>query len=109
MMEEDVKAALTRFSEFCKGARRVWGNGNMFDNAIMRDLYDDYGMQYPVRFWEDLDMRTLKRVWNLICNVVSKDKLPTNKGVAHNALDDAKIQVLQCQQMFKELKGSKYE
>lgn len=107
--EEDVLRALTRFKDFCKGSKYLWGNGNMFDNTIMRDLHDDYGMQYPVRFWEDLDMRTLKRTWNLICNAVSNKKLPTNEGVAHNALDDAKIQVLQCQKMFQDLKGSKYE
>lgn len=111
---EDVNSTLKRFIKFCGGGRRIWGNGNMFDNAIMRSICEDYKLEYPVGYWNDLDVRTLTRLWNLICNKVSKGKRPTIKlGEEHNALDDARRQVLQCQLMFKDLsntqRGSKYE
>jgi hypothetical protein len=107
---EDVKLALKRFVKFCKGGRRIWGNGNMFDNAIVRSLCKDFDVEYPVGYWNDLDVRTLTRLWNLLTNMVSKGKRPQiNLGAEHNALDDARRQVIQCQLMFNELKGSKYE
>jgi len=111
---EDVEGTLKRFIKFCKGARRIWGNGNMFDNAIMRSICKDYDLEYPVVYWNDLDVRTLTRLWNLLTDKVSKGKRPTIKlGEEHNALDDARRQVIQCQHMYKELsnkvKGSKYE
>ena len=111
---EDVGSVLKRFIKFCTGGRRIWGNGNMFDNAIMRSLCKDYDLEYPVGYWNDLDVRTLTRLWNLVLNGVSKGKRPTIKlGELHNALDDARRQVIQCQHMFKDItnkqKGSKYE
>jgi hypothetical protein len=112
---EGTVRALKRFTRFCRGAKRIWGNGNMFDNAIVRSLYEDFGMEYPMDidrdygFTADLDVRTLTRLWNLLVNVGSNKKRPTiDLGVAHNALDDARAQVLQCQIMFSQMKGSKY-
>lgn len=107
---EPVPDVLKRFTRFCKGAKRIWGNGNMFDNAILRSLYDDYDQDYPVEYWKDLDMRTLTWLWNFLTNWKSKGKRPSfTLGEEHNALDDAKRQVLQVQTMLMELKGSKYE
>ena len=111
---EDAANALKRFLKFCKGGKRIWGNGNMFDNAIVRDLCKTYDLEYPVSYWNDLDVRTLTRLWNLLCNLGSNNKRPTFVvGEEHNALDDAKRQVLQVQKMYQELyngiNGSKYE
>lgn len=106
---EGVLLALKRFLRFCKGGRRLWGNGNMFDNTIIRDILKSYDLDHPVYFSNDLDVRTLKRLWNLIKHKGSNIDRPTIKmGEEHNALDDARRQVLQCQTMFSELKGSKY-
>jgi exodeoxyribonuclease VIII len=105
---EDTREALGRFIEFCKGCRRIWGNGNTFDNMIVRDLCKDYKVEYPVDYWNDLDVRTLKYMWNKLTNWRSKDKPKITVGDKHNALDDARSQVLQVQQMYKELRGTKY-
>jgi len=105
---EDTANALERFSEFCRGVKRIWGNGNTFDNAIIRDLYRTYEQDYPVDFWADLDMRTLKYLWNKLTNWRSKNEPKIRIGEHHNALDDARSQVLQIQQMYRELKGTKY-
>jgi exodeoxyribonuclease VIII len=61
----------------------IWGNGNMFDNVIMRSLYKTYEFNYPVSFRNDFDLRTIKWLF--------KDKLPTveSVGTGHNAVDDA--------------------
>lgn len=109
---EGVAGVLKRFSRFCEGSKRIWGNGNMFDNAIVRSLYDDYDRDYPVEYWRDLDVRTLTWLWNFCTDWRSKGKRPQfNVGEEHNALDDARRQVLQVQTMALELKpkGSKYE
>lgn len=109
---EGTESALIRFIGFCSGAKRIWGNGNMFDNAIMRDIFKDFSLEYPVGYTGDLDVRTLTRLWNLLKNKVSNYKRPTiklNDDVAHNALADARRQVIQCQIMFRDLKGNKYE
>jgi len=107
---QDVATVLDSFSTFCDGAKRIWGNGNMFDNAIMRSLYDTYDRNYPVEYWKDLDVRTLTWLWNFLTDWRSKGKRPTVVlGEEHNALDDARRQTLQVQLMLKELKGSKYE
>jgi len=113
---EDPVRALKRFVKFCTGATAIWGNGNMFDNAIVRSLCDTYNVEYPLDvddqygFTKDLDMRTLKKLWNKIKNVGSNKRAPKiDLGTAHNALDDARMQVLQCQIMFDELRGSKYD
>lgn len=106
---QDSEQVLKNFFQFCKGCKRIWGNGNMFDNAIIRDMADDYGLEYPVPYYRDLDVRTLTYLWNLVTNWGSKGKRPTIiLGEEHNALDDARRQVLQCQIMFSEIKGSKY-
>jgi len=104
---EDSYNGLKRFLEFCKGIKRIWGNGNMFDNAIVRNACKNYDLEYPVFFSNDLDMRTFKYVWNLLTHWKSNVK-HLRVGTTHNALHDAQSQVLQMQQMYKELKGSKY-
>lgn len=107
---EPVETVLANFTQFCKGAKRIWGNGNTFDNKIIKNLYNDYEMDYPVDYWNDLDMRTLTWLWNYLTNWESKGKRPeVILGTAHNALDDAKMQVIQSQKMINQLKGSKYE
>jgi hypothetical protein len=105
---EEVRTALKRFVAFCKGSRRIWGNGNTFDNVIVKDLCNDYGVEYPVHFANDLDMRTVKYVWNKLINGWSNTTQKITVGDAHNALDDARSQVLNLQQMWKALKGTKY-
>lgn len=93
----DVRQVLAKFADFCRGREAIWGNGNMFDNAITRSLYATYGVPYPVNFRNDLDLRTLKRLSGTTSYVVPS-------GIAHNALDDAKVQVLQAQAFYRSLR-----
>ena len=75
----------------------------MFDNATMRSLYEDFEMacSYPVNFRSDLDLRTYKIAAG------SPDMANRIKriGTYHNALDDAKYQVLCAQYYNKVITG----
>lgn len=61
----------------------VWGNGAMFDNAIMRAAYEKLKMQCPWGFRDDRCYRTMKSLTAI---------MPPSDGVAHFALDDARMQ-----------------
>lgn len=73
----------------------IWGNGNMFDNVIMRSLYKTYDISYPIPFRNDFDLRTIKWLF--------KDNLPMvdNVGTGHNAVDDAMWQAKLLNACFK--------
>lgn len=108
--KEDVDGVLDALCNFFEGVRRVWGNGNMFDNAIIQSLLDDYDKEYPVHYTGDLDVRTLTYVWNTVYGAIKRTLRPKIKfkGVEHNALDDAKRQTMEVQSMFSDLKGLKH-
>jgi len=97
-----VVDALDGLTDFVKKnkAQYAWGNGNMFDNAIIRSLYEDASMQYPFNYWADLDLRTL-------AYVAGNPKKPAVVMTAHNALDDAKYQALCAQHYFGFINGEK--
>ena len=101
---DSVKKVLKGFSDWCKevGVGSIWGNGNMFDNVILRSLFKTYGIKYPVTFRDDLDFRTAKIL------ALQKDpnyqlKWPSNPGVEHNALDDARNQVYSLKRLWDEV------
>jgi hypothetical protein len=81
---------------------KLWGNGASFDNAIIRQTYRYYDMELPIPFWNDRDMRTivgfyprqLQEKWR---------RTSLRKGTHHNALDDAKQQVVYCSHILQEL------
>lgn len=76
----------------------VWGNGAMFDNAIMRSAYGKLSMRCPWSFREDRCFRTLK-------SLAPQMAYPVDPGefVAHFALDDARYQAHLMQVICHEL------
>lgn len=78
--------AIDRFSKFL-GARdaRVWGNGAVFDNAIMANAARALRLPWTWAFWNDRCYRTLRA---LRPDISAGEFL----GVKHNALADAKFQ-----------------
>lgn len=75
--------------------RRLWGNGVRFDNEILYGMFKVYDMQFPTEFWNDMCYRTLKNISPPVTQI--------ERGVEHDALDDAKYQVIMAQQFFKAL------
>ena len=90
-----LKNALYEFSNFCGLDLAlmnfkdiyIWGNGNMFDNAILRNAFTMYDLQYPCDFRNDLDLRTIKWLFK------DSDIKTESVGTKHNAVDDAEYQV----------------
>jgi hypothetical protein len=107
--EVPVKSVLKDFAKFCEGATSIWGNGKEFDNVIVRDLYKDNKMSYPGYVSNDLDFRTLRTLWKNLTGMFNKEYVPkVEMGTRHNALADAKKQVLQVQKMWTDIRGTKY-
>lgn len=74
--------ALDSLRVFCGAANGVWGNGSMFDNALIVSLSNSFGLKSPWSYKLDRCYRTLKSLYPSI-------EGPERKGVHHNALDDA--------------------
>lgn len=95
---------MTQFRQFISHHRvnGLWGNGASFDNSALRTLWEDAGDIFPLRFYRDLDMRTLTEFyWRCVGG-----KKPQIEGFeAHTALSDAQRQVLQCQAMWRVIDG----
>lgn len=79
--------ALSSFSSWYKmHGGKVYGNGAMFDNAILGNSYKRAGFEIPWKFWDDMCYRTIKSMsQNIKLNRV---------GTYHNAVDDAESQAL---------------
>lgn len=103
--------ALKAVFQFMKRHRvgKVWGNGNTFDNTIIRSLAADFDVDYPVAFWADLDLRTLAYAHS---RSIGQEKpwrpKPVELGlpddfVKHHAVDDALYQALLAQRLYAEL------
>lgn len=110
----DVNQALRMFATFCAvpwssgatyGPKQVfiWGNGNTFDNVILRSLFKDFNVAFPCDYRNDLDHRTLKFIaTNAGVALLDYDKTK----VAHTALDDATFQAEQACGVFKLMGGN---
>ena len=79
-----LKDALKQFADWIGEGAEVWGNGAVFDNAILSNAYRKCGMEQPWKFWNDRCYRTVKNM--------HPDVKLERIGVYHNAVDDAKSQ-----------------
>lgn len=90
-----LELALQRFSQFvmANGGNelRVWGNGSGFDNVILAYAYRACGIAIPWSFRLDRDVRTIVDLGRELFGTSPKTNM-TFKGIAHNALDDARFQ-----------------
>lgn len=96
-------AALVDFSEFCaKGGGGVtpWSNGLNFDVALLENALDSAGLDIPWKFWNLMDVRTIKK---LAENKVNVYDFPF-EGTKHNALHDAIHQASYVSAMWRELR-----
>jgi len=83
-----IARALQDFNEWSNtfGEFELWGNGANFDNVILRSAMERCYLSPPWKFWNDRCFRTLKALYPQV-------KMQKTL-VAHNALDDAKMQAL---------------
>lgn len=78
---------------------RVWGNGNTFDNVILRNAYDAVKVRVPWGWKQDMDMRTLMHVAEQMMHLPVIPRV----GTHHNALDDAMYQANKIQAVLTRL------
>lgn len=86
--------ALEAFAAFVEKEDRVWGNGSMFDNAILAHAYNRCRMPLPWSYKNDLCFRTLRKLFPVAY---------VREGTAHNALDDARQQVKELFRIYDNL------
>lgn len=76
--------------------RYLWGNGILFDNAILRNQLEGIGRSYPVYYRNDRDVRTIVQLAARDAGVTENEiheKYRVDAYHAHNAIDDARSQV----------------
>lgn len=90
--------ALLSFSEWAaiQKVGSIWGNGATFDNVILRNAFQNAGLEYPIPFWADACYRTVKNM----NPAIELDRV----GIHHCALDDAKSQALHLIKIFEAMK-----
>lgn len=98
--------ALGSFHTFCvkHSDINVWGNGATFDITILESAFHRHGVKVPWKFWAVRDVRT---VVDLASEIMPRP--PMTKGVAHNALDDAKHQARYVMGMINALQRTAHD
>lgn len=74
----------------------LWGNGVLFDNRIIKAKCDQYGIEYPIFYRNDMDMRTVMEVAAMKRGLPGQCEyrnLLEKTGTAHNATDDVINQI----------------
>jgi hypothetical protein len=94
--------ALSRFGLFvaANGDKdaEIWGNGADFDNIILGNLYEAFGLRKPWSYSRNRCYRTMK-------NIGVGPRRATRVGTHHNALDDAVTQASHLQEIIACLKS----
>lgn len=83
------------------GVQYAIGNGPRADNQWLESACKAVGMQSPIKYWGDLDMRTLTFIGTHILGLDHWHS--TFKGVKHNALHDAINEAEFCNVVFQKL------
>ena len=91
---------LQTFSKWVLGQNSVskikpWGNGATFDISIIESLFEQFDVKCPWLYYNVMDMRTFRRF------IAADAKVDKSTGVAHNALDDSKMQAAYCIEHYK--------
>ena len=94
----NINQALEEFSEFYKGSRRVWSNGDDFDCVILSEAFKRCNMQIPWHFWETRDCRTIMDLGNVYLKNINY------KGKEHHALHDCYKQLIALYKSLENLK-----
>ena len=82
----------------------IWGNGATFDITILSNAYDKIKLPEPWHYRNERDLRTLVAFEPTIREKV----IVNNLGyVEHNPIDDCKLQIKYCSEIWNYLKKNK--
>lgn len=90
----------------------IWGNGIGFDLAMIKHAILELGLNYPIGYRNERDVRTILELASIKSGKTEKEIRDTVKlnGVAHDAFYDCKYQINYVSRCFKYLtKGEKNE
>lgn len=101
--QRPLRDALVDFAKWLAehGVQYAIGNGPRADNQWLESACKAVGMQSPIKYWGDLDMRTLTFIGTHILGLDHWHN--TFKGVKHNALHDAINEAEFCNAVFQKL------
>lgn len=74
----------------------LWGNGILFDNAMIRHQMESLKLEYPIFYRNDRDVRTIVDLAGAKSGLSEKElksKFNDELLVAHNAFDDVVYQI----------------
>lgn len=74
----------------------LWGNGILFDNKMIQEQFINLGLNYPIFFRNDRDVRTLVDLAGKKLGITEKElkeKFNDETLVKHDAFDDVKYQI----------------
>lgn len=75
----------------------LWGNGILFDNKLIQSKMKQYGIEYPIFYRNDRDMRTIVELAGLKCGIETekefRETYRPSEYVLHDGLDDVKAQI----------------
>lgn len=84
----------------------LWGNGILFDNRMIQGQMENIGLEYPIFYRNDRDVRTIVDLASAKLGISErelKDKYNDDELVKHYALDDVKYQIKLVVGCYKEL------
>lgn len=101
--QRPLRDVLVDFTQWLAGhgVQYAIGNGPRADNQWLESACKAVGMQSPIKYWGDLDMRTLTFIGTHILGLDHWHN--TFKGVKHNALHDAINEAEFCNAVFQKL------
>lgn len=84
--------------KFKDGANHVylWGNGILFDNNMIQYQFEQLGLEYPIYYKNDRDVRTIVDLASTklgISEVELKDRYNDESLTKHDAFDDVMCQI----------------
>lgn len=85
----------------------LWGNGILFDNAKISDLCDKVGLNYPINYKNDRDVRTLLELASLKSGISEnqlRDEAQSEDDTLHDAYDDCLRQIRLATRCFNIIK-----
>lgn len=92
---EDFHKWLTKQAKDTKDIY-LWGNGILFDNKMIETQFEHIGLDYPIFYRNDRDVRTIVDLAGAKLGLTEKelkDQYNDESLVAHDAFDDVTYQV----------------
>lgn len=82
----------------------LWGNGILFDNKMIQHQFESIGLDYPIFYRNDRDVRTILELASMASGLTEqyiKDMSKNENLVHHNALDDTIYQISLVRECFR--------